>query len=427
MKTPRNSDVRRFLERFFGTDNKFDLGRIERGEGNQAKIRPWVELLTQAEPLPTVLPCWREHGVDWYGIALSERQLRSLSEELMAFVGPTCSTFRAQRAQLNLQDPVESAIYEFTRGAAVKFCGHDTNGTATAVWEALERMRRVGERRVKRATEYPSSTGRVLRDFYMALQAGDRSSAEKSLQYLLDQHRLDALNLLFLRVQLLAELKCWDELLALSEIPNLLQVRRPFAVTQALLQAVYRCELQHFEENNAPKGAVAYFHEAVFPRYSNLFAVRAGSKTPEVLKLFMLLAVGGEQLQPVLRDELLAIPGIENPHLRYLQQLAALLPDAAPHFEGDPLQRAEQVSKDGDYDQAFLLAWDATPSKEKVRLLLECAYELQTLAAERAALQAFDELTVDDQKALQAVRWNRDYLAKLRGTGERANRRYTSR
>lgn len=62
-------------------------------------------------------------------------------------------------------------------------------------------MRRVSERRVKRIAEFPRPTGRVLRDFYMALQAGDRPSAENSLQYLLDQHRLDALNLLFLRVQ----------------------------------------------------------------------------------------------------------------------------------------------------------------------------------------------------------------------------------
>ncbi len=149
----------------------------------------------------------------------------------MAFVGPTYSTFRGQRAQLNLQDPVESAVYEFTGGAAVKFCANDPDGRATAVWEALERMRRVSERRVKRITEFPRPTGRVLRDFYMALQAGDRPSAENSLQYLLDQHRLDALNLLFLRVQLLAELEQWDELLALPELSNLLQLRRPLLKT----------------------------------------------------------------------------------------------------------------------------------------------------------------------------------------------------
>lgn len=416
MTNSTNADVRRFLEQFFGTGNQLDLGKIERGEGSHAKIRPWVERLTQAEPQPTVLPRWRTGGVDWYGIAQSDRQLRRLSEELMAFIGPTYSTFRGQRAQLNLQDSVEAAVYEFTGGAAVKFCGNAPDGRATAVWDALERMRQVSDRKVKRSAEIPRPTGRVLRDFYMALQAGDRLSAEKELQYLLDQHRLDALNLLFLRVQLLAELEQWNELLDLPELPNLLQVRRPFAVTQALLQAVYRTELQQFEENNAPTSAVAYFQEVVFPRYSNLFAVRAGSKLPEVLKLFMLLAVGGESPRPALRDELLTTPAIDESHTCYLQRLAALLPDATPPREGKPLQRAEQLSKDGDYDQAFSLLGDAPPSKEKVRLLLQCAYELQTLAAEKAALQAFDELTPDDQNALQKIRWNQNYLTQLRGS-----------
>jgi hypothetical protein len=423
MTNASNVDVRHFLEQFFGTDNKFDLGKIESGEGNQAKIRPWVELLTKGEPQPTILPRWRGESVDWYAIALSERQLRRLSEELMAFVGPTYSTFRGQRAQLNLQDPVELAVYEFTGAAAVKLCGQ-----AAEVWKAIELMRRVSERRVKRVADIPRPTGRVLRDFYMALQAGDRTSAENSLQYLLDQHRLDALNLLFLRVQLLAELEQWNELLTLPELGNLLQVRRPFAVTQALLRAVYRTQLQHFEDNSAPSSAVAYFKEVVFPRYNNLFAVRAGSKIPEVLKLFMLLAVGGEPAKPALRDELLAIAGVEETHRSYLQRLAALLPNITPHEErggvlqaewgSAELQQAEQLSKNGDFDQAFSLLCNAPESKEKVRLLFQCAYELQTLAVEKAALQAFDQLTADEQTALLKVRWNQDFLTQLRGSQE---------
>ncbi|QLE54890.1 hypothetical protein [Nostoc sp. TCL26-01] len=59
MTNASNADIRHFLKQFFGTDNKFDLGKIERGEGKQAKIRPWVELLTKGEPQPTILPCWR--------------------------------------------------------------------------------------------------------------------------------------------------------------------------------------------------------------------------------------------------------------------------------------------------------------------------------------------------------------------------------
>jgi hypothetical protein len=415
MKNPNNADVRHFLKEFFGASNKFKLNQIEGDKGKHAKILPWVELLTKAEPQSTVLPYWHGDIVDWYAIpstnGFSERQLRRLSEELIGFVGSTYSTFRGERAQLNQQDPVELAVYEFTRGAAFKICGKPTD-----VWEALERMRRVGERRVKRIAEIPQPTGRVLRDFYMALQAGDRIAAESSLRYLVDQHRLDTLNLLFLRVQLLAELAQWDELLTLPEFANLLQVRRPLAVTDALLKAVYCTKLQHFEDDNAPGSAVTYFQEVVFPHYSNLFTVRAGSQISEVLKLFMLLAVAGKPTNPALRDELLTIPQISASDTIYLQKLAAFLPDMTPVENIGELQQAELLSKNGDFDRAFSLLANVPPSLEKVRLLLQCAYELQTLAAEKAALQAFDELTIEEQTALLKIRLNQNVLTQLRGS-----------
>lgn len=413
-----NASTLRFLKQFFGASNKFDLDKIERSSGSHTKIRPWVELLTQSEPQPTVLPCWRptdnpkDNHVDWYGIAFSPKQLRRLSEELMAFVGPTYSTYRGQTAQLNLEDPIEAAIDEFTQGNAIKF-----NGDSRFIWQGLERMRLLQARSVKYSREIPRPTGRVLRDFYMALQAGARNIAEQELQYLANQHRLDALNLLFLRVQLLAELQQWNELLTLPEIGNLLQVKRPFAVTQALLKAVYQVELLQFEEKNTPSSAVAYFQEFIFPRYQNLFAVRAGSRLPEVLKLFMLLAVSIEPKKPALRDELLAIE-IEETHRSYLHRLAGFLPDITPPSEEDPLQQAEKLAKKGDFDQLFIVLRDVPPSKDKVSLLFQGAYELQTLEAEKTALQAFDELTIEEQTAFLKLRWNQDCLNRLRGSTE---------
>ncbi len=119
-----------------------------------------------------------------------------------------------------------------------------------------------------------------------------------------------------------------------------------------------------------------------------------------------------------LRDELLAIPGIDESSQYYLRQLAAMLPDITPTTQSDPLQQAEYLLEEGDYDQAFLILSNTPSSKQKVRLLLQCAYELQTLAAQKAALNGFDELTSEEQKTLQTLRWNRDYLAQLRGIKE---------
>src|SRR5262245_29790135 len=138
------SEVRNFLDRFFGEGNRFHLAAIESGEGKSGRIRPWIWRLTLSEPQPTVLPRMVGAQVYWYGIAQNERQFRRLSEELVAFVGPTWSDFGGQRARLDPTDPVEAAVLEWTQGAAFKI-----SGDPVAVWNAIERMRIVWEQRVE--------------------------------------------------------------------------------------------------------------------------------------------------------------------------------------------------------------------------------------------------------------------------------------
>lgn len=416
MSAKASLEIREFLEQFFGEGNRLTL---ERAQANPF-LQPWIARLEKG--LPSILPCAREAGTDWYGIAFTEQQFRGLREEITAFIGPTWSTFRGQRASLELSDPVEAAVQEITQGNAFKFQGkRDQSNNSTEIRSALTRMLKVLNRKTSGSYEAPRATGRVLRDFYTALRVGDRSTAEKELQYLRNQNRLDTLNLLFLRVQMLAELQSWNELLRLPELPDLLQVRRPFAVTQAVIQAIYQCELSRFEITNATRSAAAYFQEAILPNYGILFTNRAGSRVAEVVKSFMLLAVGSEPPNLALRDELLTVPGLSEADQRYMQSLARLLPDTTPPVpQSDPLEEAVQAAEIGNYDRVLALLQEHPSSQQSVRLLLEAAYELQTLEAEWVALQAFDQLSNKEQDAIQASRRNRTFLESLIGKAQTA-------
>jgi len=415
MSLETSLEIREFLEQFFGNGNRLTLEKAQKN----SFLQPWIARL--AKGLPAVLPCARETETDWYGLAFSEQQLRGLREELTAFVGPTWSTFRGQRTTLDLNDQFEAAVNELTQGNAFKFQGRrDADGKSTEIQKALSRMIKVLDRKSSGSYEAPRATGRVLRDFYTALRVGDRSAAEKELQYLRNQNRLDTLNLLFLRVQMLAELQAWNELLRLPELPDLLQVRRPFAVTQAITQAVYQSELSRFEVTSAARSAVSYFHEAILPRYGVLYTNRSGSRLAEVVKSFMLLSVGGNTPNPTLRDELLTVPGLSEADQLYLQSLARLLPIAATvtPLTINPLAAAAQSGEIGNYDRVITLLHNYPPSPQTVRLLLEAAYELQTLESERIALQAFDQLSGEEQAAIQAIRRNRTFLESLLGQAD---------
>ncbi|MCY6493407.1 protein DpdD [Leptolyngbya sp. GGD] len=416
MRLEISLETREFLERFFGNGNRFELKQIERQQGiATAFLVPWIMRLN--DRLPTVLPYIGEADTNWYGLAFSEPQLRGLREDLTAFIGPTWSTFRGQRTRLNLSDPIEAAVFDITQGNAFKFRGSPTDkGNPTQLRNALSRMLLVLDRKPISTYEVARATGRVLRDFHMALRAGERPAAEKELQYLRSQNRLDTTNLLFLRVQMLAELQAWQEILQLYDLGELLQMRRPPAVTQALIQAVYQCELSRFERSNAARSAASFFHEAVLPEYGDLYANRAGSRLPEVVKSFMLLAVGGEKPNPTLRDELLTIPGLPEADQLYLQNLARLLPPTVPDKPSvvvDPLEAAIEAQQIGDYDRVIALLTNYSPSPQSVRLLLMAAYELQTLETERIALQALDQLTLQERELILASRSNQTFLNSL--------------
>ena len=415
MSLETNLEVREFLEQFFGKGNRLTLEKVQKN----IFLQPWITRLEKG--LPAVLPCARTPETDWYGLAFSDQQFRGLREELTAFVGTTWSTFRGQRVALDLSDPVEAAVQELTQGNAFKFQGRrDADGKSTEIQEALSRMIKVLDRKTVGSYEAPRATGRVLRDFYTALRVSDRPAAERELQYLRNQNRLDPLNLLFLRVQMLAELQAWNELIHLPELVDLLQVRRPWDVTEAITQAVYQSELSRFEVTSAARSAVAYFHEAILPQYGVLYTNRAGSRVAEVVKSFMLLSVGGDTPNPTLRDELLTVSGLSEADQRYLQSLARLLPITAPVTPPtiDPLASATQAGEIGNYDRVITLLHDYPPSPQTVRLLLEAAYELQTLESERIALQAFDQLLGEEQAAIQAIRRNRTFLESLLGKAE---------
>jgi hypothetical protein len=415
MTQAQTSAYRSFLEKFFGEENQLNLHDIESPKHPARVLVPWIKRLELG--LPTVLPYKNHQDTTWYGIAQSERQLRGLEEYLTAFIGPTWSTFRGQQASLDPNNPVEAAITNFTEGRAFKFQGQLNNkGQSTEIWQALELMRQVIDHKVAPTSSTPRATGRVLRDFFMALQVGDRPAAESQLLYLQKHNRLDPSNLLFLKVRMLSELQEWQELLNLSELPDLLQTRRPNDVTQALIRAVYQKELKYFEQTNAVQSAVTYFHESVLPQYSSLYTARGNSHQPETLKSFMILAVGSRTPNANLCQELLLIPGLSKEDQAYLEQLSNLLSSNSTSPQTptlNSLQQAEEAAQQLSWDEVLKFASPTPPSLGKTRLLFQVFYEVETLETHRAALQAYQELSPEDQAILESTRLGRDCLKQL--------------
>jgi hypothetical protein len=398
-------EVQTFLDSFFAKPNRLTPAR-------KPEIAQWVARLSSQEPLATVLPCWREEKVvDWYGIAFNDREFRALGEGLTAFVGPSYTTFRGQLAKLDDCDPIDKAVFDLAGERVFKFSGEDP----AEIWRALQRMRNVWARRGSREMDAPVQVGRVLRDFYMALRARERAAAEGTLTLLRERYHLDGVNALYLRVQLLDAFCGWSELLHLRELPELLRLRRPAAVSEALIRAVYHEHLARLEAADDPCGAADAFRRDVLPRFGNLFNSRAGMHCSEAARSFMLLAVTKVPPDLLLRDELLARVDLDPAGRAYIQRLGALAPECATKPpEGDPLDLALEAVRASEFDRAFSLASDAPASAARAKLLCECALELGTIRSFAAAVTAVNAMGEEERAAFLRRRVNQALWEDLR-------------
>jgi hypothetical protein len=390
MKLPSlDSQTIAFLRRFFGRGNLISWSRIAETSPEHelaTYLAPWLADLADNPHAPVVLP--RRDAGDrtiWYALGHSVRDAEMLREQLLAFVGPTYSDFNGQRAELDPSDGVEAALLAFTGGHAFRF--HVPSTHRDAARSLLLAMRELLRQKPSRELRTSRPTGRILRELALALATRNTAEATARIDELRDGGRLDARNLLFLDIRRLAIAECWEEILALPQLPDLAHLRCPVPVSEAILCAIYAVEFAAFEMKGDVDGALAHFRISVVGRWSSFFRVLSTVQAPSALKLFMMLSVVAAPPRPELRDTILASPSLLGAERVYCELLAqrVAVPAGTPE---DSFSEAVARFEAGDYDSAFPLLIAAPPSEHALRLMLYCAVELQRLDATRAVHQA---------------------------------------
>jgi len=189
---------------------------------------------------PGALFAWQrdaDQAPVFYAAAQTQAQWRRLRQLLLAFVGPTLTDFSGAPSRLNAAQPHERVLAGADLAAVVRLV--PTPQTATSTMRALRRLVAMVAQTPPDAEPPVETTGRLLariRDHLNALAIDD---ARRLLDRCRSEHRLDALNLRFLEIEILATARDWRSIAALSGFGDLLRTRRPPAVTAALLEALY--------------------------------------------------------------------------------------------------------------------------------------------------------------------------------------------
>ncbi|RWO03010.1 protein DpdD [Mesorhizobium sp.] len=196
---------------------------------------------TITDPIfPGALFAWPRGSGDppvFYAAAQTQAQWRRLRPLLLAFVGPTLTDFSGGISRLDPNRPHEQVLARSGFAAVVRLV--PAVDTAASTERALHRLTAAVTRTPLDAEPPVETTGRLLariRDHLNALAIDD---ARGLLELCRSEHRLDALNLKFLEIEILAVARDWRAITAISGFDDLLLTRRPSAVTAALLEAAY--------------------------------------------------------------------------------------------------------------------------------------------------------------------------------------------
>lgn len=224
------SDV---LSTVYSPPNELQIGHVR-------ELDEWLTIARQAfeaDPArPVLLPVRVNGRSDYYAIAPDSDQSRLLRRYLSAAVGPPWSTFNgSSMAELPQTTPLDQAVLSCVGGSADQVYRFEVPATSrAAVRSALRGMMERLAEVPNRSIALTAPLGRLFGDFDEACAGQRRRSAELALQQLIADHRITARNQLFLKLQFLAAFEEWEQMEDLTSSTEILRLRRPALVSDAL-------------------------------------------------------------------------------------------------------------------------------------------------------------------------------------------------
>lgn len=405
-----------FLKEFFGLGNELQWEAYDSGTmpaNAKSALKPWVSRITTGtQPffLPRVDP--KSKITTWYAFCDDTRSARGLRELLTAFIGATYSQFDGQFAELDSNDPVESACQlEFGKLVFKLPVVNDKHRPVVAM--KLKLLSAFNDRTPIRSAFTPKPIGRLLRDLEMAVVVRNEQSAWKLYDEIRSRGRLSSSNLAFLQVTIYAAFEKWQDILSLPQLDDLLKVIRPKRVTEAISSAVYQIHLKNFESITDVEGAVAEY-QGLNGKYESIFRTISGVTGTESLKAALVAAAASE---PPRHDQAKAIVSrseLDNFKIWYDALLGSVAkPKPTPPVLEEGVSLAEASYDSGDFDKAFPIFLNCKHSLESVRRVLEIAIEINTLEAASSAVSYFKLASQSTQESVQSRRVYRNQLNNL--------------
>ena len=203
------------FDRFWDSPNEVDPQALDPDLGELvAQLEGRITLGT----LRSILPAKVAGETRWYGFSPTDREQRTLAEELTSWLGPPMSS--GPRLVDDDGDELDRLASALAPGSQVLRLNVHPPWQKVARRNVL-RLANLWDLAPEGRENIPRPIGRVLRQFYESIGSGTRDRAEEALDEIAERALLSPTNLRFLRVELLGSVGTPQELRDHSEIGGL--------------------------------------------------------------------------------------------------------------------------------------------------------------------------------------------------------------
>lgn len=252
-----------------------------------------------------VLPTLLEGGsCRIYVLASSATEWRKLRPLLMAFAGPTLTSFDGVPAELGSDRDVDAFLMTLNCQTCATIEIPLDRTVQKIALRALARVRESLHMAPETNSRPPEPTSWLIARFQDQINTGQREVAAATLKRLKAEFRIDSLNLRFLEVQLYFEFGDWPAIADMVGFESLFAARKPASITVALLETLFETRMRSaYETENLSTCRKVYEETCRALTRQTLSVVPPSGLRPGGWKLYALEALSSDT-STELRQEL---------------------------------------------------------------------------------------------------------------------------
>lgn len=174
----------------------------------------------------------------YYVIAFSQNEFRILISLISSFVGKTYSNFDGHLISLNQEIPVEKLLLNYNFTLVSKF---DINEMSKQTIDLLlTKMIQVCKSSNTSLNSTSMSIGKMIDNFKEFIYiTKDINNAKNIIRKIKQEHRLDAMNINFMEIELSYAFQNWDEIINHKLIFQIINARKPLTIRLHIIEAFF--------------------------------------------------------------------------------------------------------------------------------------------------------------------------------------------